>query len=615
MTKIQKLSKTLHSSFPGVASINEKIYLLHKLSYHDGCTIQVDRSTDGYTFHKYSERLEITSGSKKKENLTDYSSFRISEVNSQYLLTCLSQPKKQLYLNVASSHDLVHWKKMGKINSVKEVGMLVPNYLYKGKYVLYYGENSFRVAYSEDFKRWEIVKKEIASPEPGYRLKIGTILTTQDGIALIYFLYRKEGDGYIYAVNAVYFDRDDPSRLLWKSSYSIWEQTEEWYTKKVDPVGMVTLNGKLVSYWLVDGEIYSISHSPVVRSFKQKSIPSFSILQKLRENPILKPISEHFWESKATFNPAAIYEAGKVHLVYRAIGDSDMSVLGYAASRDGFHIDERSTKPIYTPIQPFEYTGQKPPSFYSPYISGGGGWGGCEDPRLTKIGKKIYMTYVAYDGTGPPRVALTSINNDDFLAKKWNWEKSVLISPPGVVDKNACLLPEKINGKYVIFHRIFPNILIDYVDDLNFNGHNWIYGRYKIRPRDTSWDSRKVGAGAPPIKTKYGWLLIYHAVGNQDPSKYKTGVMLLDLQDPTKVLFRSDKPILQPEEPYENEGYKHGVAYPCGAVSKDDKLIVYYGGADMVVCAAFADQEIFLRQLMETGSAKLEQVNIDHNSK
>ena len=94
--------------------------------------------------------------------------------------------------------------------------------------------------------------------------------------------------------------------------------------------------------------------------------------------------------------------------------------------------------------------------------------GGCEDPRLTRIGEQVYMTYVAYDGHSHPRVALSSIHIDDFLNKKWNWKKPVLISPPYIVDKNACILPEKINGKYVIFHRVFPNILIDFVDDLRF---------------------------------------------------------------------------------------------------------------------------------------------------
>jgi len=326
-------------------------------------------------------------------------------------------------------------------------------------------------------------------------------------------------------------------------------------------------------------------------------------LERFDGNPILKPDAKHLWETKAVFNPAAIYEGGKVHILYRAIGDTDVSVLGYASSVDGLHIEERPDKPVYVPREPFE--GANPSQPYvsgSPgiYISGGGGMGGCEDPRLTKIDDRVYITYVAYDGHSPPRVALSSIHIDDFLHKKWNWKKPVLISPPYKVDKNACILPEKIKGKYVIFHRIFPNILIDFVDDLEFDGKTrWLEGQYKIpiRSLGSDWDSLKVGCGPPPLKTRDGWLLIYQAVCRRDESRYKMGAMLLDLKDPTKVLARSRNPILEPVASYENEGWKAGVVYPCGAVVIDDRLFVYYGGADMVVCVASTKLAHFVEQL------------------
>jgi predicted GH43/DUF377 family glycosyl hydrolase len=283
-------------------------------------------------------------------------------------------------------------------------------------------------------------------------------------------------------------------------------------------------------------------------------------LERFAGNPILSPDFSHRWETKGVFNPAAIYENGKVHLLYRAIGDSDVSVLGYASSIDGLHIDQRLDKPAYIPRESFE--GVNPASPYIPephgiYVSGGGGTGGCEDPRLTRIGNRVYMTYVGYDGHSHPRVALSSININDFLAHRWNWKKPVLISPPYIVDKNACILPERINGKYVIFHRVFPNILIDFVDDLDFDGKSrFLIGQYKIPTRALSsdWDSLKVGCGPPPLKTKDGWLLIYQAVGSSDESRYKIGAMLLDLKDPTKVLARTRNPILEPVAGYENEG-------------------------------------------------------------
>ena len=349
---------------------------------------------------------------------------------------------------------------------------------------------------------------------------------------------------------------------------------------------------------------------PKKRSQGQVELPP--ILERFAGNPILRPDARHWWETKAVFNPAAIYEAGKVHILYRAIGNTDHSLLGYASSLDGFHIHERSDKPAYIPREPFEGVKSLPlieNENFSTYISGGGGGGGCEDPRLTCIDDRVYLTYVAYDGHSPPRVALSSIGINDFLQKNWNWKKAVLISPPNVVDKNACLLPEKINGKFVIFHRIFPNILIDFVDNLDFDGQTrWLEGHFKIAVKSSSWDNLKVAAGPPPIKTKEGWLFIYHAIDEKDDLRYKIGAMLLDIKEPTRVLARTKRPILEPLADYENDGLKSGVVYPCGAVVLNDRLFVYYGGADMVTCVATAKMSEFLAQL----SCEIEAVQVSY---
>src|SRR3989344_448002 len=268
---------------------------------------------------------------------------------------------------------------------------------------------------------------------------------------------------------------------------------------------------------------------------KTQLVTRTTSLHKFGGNPIISPRENNGWESKATFNPAAMYEAGKVHILYRAIGDNDISVVGYASSVDGIHIDERLDEPAYIPADLFDKakTVFTSPANSGVYVSGGGWWGGAEDPRITRIGDMVYMLYVAFNGWGPPRVALTSITLDDFLNKRWKWKKAKLISQPpemlaknpklkDVLDKNACLLPEKINGKYVVFHRIFPDILVDFVDDLGFK-NEYLKGEHKISPRPGHWDSRKVGAGAPPLKTKDGWLLIYQAVGDKDSGRYKIG--------------------------------------------------------------------------------------------
>jgi beta-1,2-mannobiose phosphorylase / 1,2-beta-oligomannan phosphorylase len=350
------------------------------------------------------------------------------------------------------------------------------------------------------------------------------------------------------------------------------------------------------------------------------------VLLKHHGNPIIEPRPHLAWESKATFNPGAVEVGGKIHLLYRAIGDNDISVVGHAVSYDGLNIAERSDEPAYIPeLIPdakMKISGTPQPNGSGVYVSGGGWWGGSEDPRATYIKEdsKVYMLYVAFDGWSPPRVAMTSIDVANFLAKKWDtWSQAKVISMPpeqlakdsrfrDVVDKNACLLPEKINGKYVIFHRIFPDILVDFVDDLDFEGAHgaeYLKGEHKISPRPGYWDSRKVGAGAPPIKTKDGWLLIYQAVGDADAGRYKIGAMMLDLHDPTKVLYRCNEPVLSPEEWYENTGWKSGVVYPCGAVEKDGTLFVYYGGADSVVCVATAKLDEFIDHLKKDGAPKL----------
>ena len=332
-------------------------------------------------------------------------------------------------------------------------------------------------------------------------------------------------------------------------------------------------------------------------------------LVKPGENPILSPRREHDWEAYQTFNPAAIFEGGKVQLLYRALGSDGVSRLGHAESTDGITIDFRSDKPVFI-------CGRRPEkdsavSYEAMQYISGGGCGGCEDPRLTVIGDTVYMVYVSFDGWSPPRIALTSIKLDDFLAKRWKWAGSKIISPPDVIDKSGCLFPEIIRGKYVILHRIFPNILLDYVDDLEFKHGTHLKGEYTIPVRKNKWDSRKIGAGAPPLKTKYGWLLIYYAVDNKDASQYKIGAMLLDLTHPERVIARSDAPILEPAEWYENAGHKAGVAYPCGAVVMNGTLFVYYGGADTVVCVGTANLDTFIEALMKSKTPKLKK----HKSK
>lgn len=325
-------------------------------------------------------------------------------------------------------------------------------------------------------------------------------------------------------------------------------------------------------------------------------------LARHEKNPIIQPHPARSWESKAAFNPAAAVRGGKVHLLYRAIGDDDISVLGYASSWNGRDIDERSTEPAYV-VGDRASVRTRASTAPVPYGSGGGWNGGCEDPRLTFIGPDAYLFYTAFDGWGSIRVGMSSIAVGDFMRGRWNWRPQTLLSPPGEIHKNWVLFPEKIGGKFAILHSISPKIQIAYLDRLKGltgeEGH--IKSRYEKAPRGRAWDSWVRGAGPPPIKTKEGWLLLYHAMDRRDPDRYKLGAMLLDLDDPTRILARSTRPILAPDECYENEGFKSGVVYCCGAVVKDGRLIVYYGGADTVVCAAETPLKGFLDRLKADG--------------
>lgn len=612
---LDKLKKKTETQLKGVGALikEKKIYLYYLTPNSKDHPFRVATSSDGFHFHanpSLPEIYDLNNAPVSVETIKILSLFSFKNTYYMYYRT-LTIPRETFY---ATTTDLLHWKTEGKINALLEKSVLIPQYTSHSNHVILYGEKIIRQAFSKDFVKWEYQEKTILEPHKesfdAFPLQIELTYATDKGIIVIYHS-REETKGIPYfRTGTALLDPDEPDKIIWRSPKPLWQQPKDWNGKPIYHVATVLLGEKIIGYWGWEGEgifavVYSLLEGRTAIDTKAKPLR----LSKAKQNPILTPRKEYKWESAAAFNPAALYENDRIHLLYRAIGEEGyLSVLGYASSSDGFDFDHRPHLPAYTPREGFEFGGNQP---YSTLLySSGGGFGGCEDPRLTRIGGRIYMTYVAYDGMNPPRVALTSISADDFLNQRWLWEKPVLISPPGVVDKNAVLFPEKINGKYVVMHRIFPNILIDYVDDLQFDGNRWLKGQYKIAPRKGMWDSRKIGAGAPPMRTQYGWLLIYHTVGDHDPGKYKIGAMLLDINDPTKVLHRSNNPILEPTEAYENEGFKAGVSYPCGAVLFKDQIFVYYGGADTVVCVATAPLQRFLDELRYTENAHLEPVTI-----
>ena len=337
-------------------------------------------------------------------------------------------------------------------------------------------------------------------------------------------------------------------------------------------------------------------------------------ITRAKENPILTPLPVHSWESEAVFNPAAVYHEGRIHLLYRALGRDGISRIGYASSSDGIHFDDRLPYPVFVPTLP-----EIPQKFRNPFAkkeysrdqyASGGGWGGSEDPRAVVIDDQLYMTFGMFESWQSMRMAITSINRDDFSAKFWHWSPHMFLSPQEQTHKNWVLFPEKIKGKFAILHALTPTISVEYVDTIESLRDNPIQSNNHRSGRVGAWDAFVRGAAAPPIKTLYGWLLFYHGMNSEmDNIGYKVGAMILDLKDPTKILHRSNEPILIPTEWYEND-WKYGVVYASGAVVKDGSLFLYYGGGDKTISVATAPLERFLSDLTSGRHAVLDAAKV-----
>jgi predicted GH43/DUF377 family glycosyl hydrolase len=294
-------------------------------------------------------------------------------------------------------------------------------------------------------------------------------------------------------------------------------------------------------------------------------------LERLSLSPILEPRASNAWEAGAVFNAGVIAHGNRIHLIYRATDMSSngeegeyVNNLGYAFSSDGIHFD-RLENPIL--INDIEQERRGP-----------------EDPRITMFGNVFYMLYTGFGGrfSGDYRICLAS--SQDLI----NWKRhGIVLDEP---NKDAALFPEKINGRFVMLHRREPDIWLAYSDDLI----KWDNHRSIMQPKvSSSWESAKIGAAGPPIKTERGWFLIYHGVS--EDGRYSLGAVLLDLADPSKILHRQSEPILEPQLEWEIEGHVPNVVFSCGQVVLKDQLLVYYGGADSVIgVAAVGVKEIQL---------------------
>jgi predicted GH43/DUF377 family glycosyl hydrolase len=596
----------------GIAQKDKEFYLYFSYTKGPHSYFKGIPSRDGYKFDGPAKYIIVTDEKKREEKSHLWKNLRVSKEKDSYFITYRVDGKTNLPLTTAESSDLIRWKKKGKIDEVKEVGALVPDFKYKNKHILYFGEKVIRIASSGDLNTWKVQEGIVIEGRKGFfdegNIEIGNVFELHGHILLVYHVKKNINGIPRYQVGACFLDKKEPSKVTWRSDKPLWEQPEEFHSDHLSPLGIGVTDDEIILYWLVgEQNVYAVSCPLPGKHIELKDKFFETIIKKFGHNPIISPNPKNKWESRATFNSAAVYEDGRIHFLYRALGDSDLSVLGYATSKDGYTIDERSDEPCYIPREPFETPGGHRFNTFADHFASGGGYGGIEDPRITRVGDKMFLTYVAFDGANPPRAAMSSIDVNDFIKRKWDkWSKAKLISAPGMVNKSAVVFPEKVNGKYVVMHRVYPNILIDYLDDLNFD--NYLTGHHFISPRKKFWDSKKVGAGAPPMRTKDGWLLIYQSVGHQDPSRYKIGAMMLDINNPSKVLYRSKDPIISPDEHYENGGFKAGVVYPCGAVIKDNELFVYYGGADSYLNGASQNLDKFLHQIKHDQEPQMRRV-------
>ncbi len=310
---------------------------------------------------------------------------------------------------------------------------------------------------------------------------------------------------------------------------------------------------------------------------KVDASPREKLFTRYEGNPIIT--SDSFSQVvNAVLNPGAAMFDGQTLLLLRVEDRTGISRLVVARSADGF-----------TNWQIDRNRGLFPdPDRYEEH------WG-VEDPRITKIDDKYLIVYTGFSPGGPlVCLAVTT----DFV----RFERLGVLHPPE--DKDAALFPEQFGGLWALIHRPVPatsglttNMWISFSPDLRYWGDAQV-----ILParRGGWWDANKVGLGPPPLLTDRGWLVCYHGVKTTaSGSIYRLGLVLLDRNDPAKILLRGREWIFGPDAPYECLGDVPGVVFPCGWLLDEDgdTVRMYYGGADKVVCVATASLRNLLHHL------------------
>lgn len=595
-----------------IASHNNHILFVHTFDKEGQKGFFLSKSADGLDFTG-SHELIILSENGKEERITHCDTFHLSSFgNEHYIIYSQTSSgffRKKTQTTIAKSNDMIHFKVIDRFQDTTFKNMkVVSSHRHKKNFLAYHGGDTIRVGASTDLKNWHKTGDLLAPRKDFFdneALDIIDILTTPRGLLVVYRANKNDKHSQEVQIGAALFSLDRPYEILWRSNKPVWEKTVEKKDLPLKQLGCAFINDHLRIYWAsAQNEILIASIRPTVLGFKRKN--AVNHFNRHTANPILKPNIRSTWENEGVFNPAALHLGDKVHLIYRAIGESGASCFGYAASEDGINFEERLSYPVYEKSAP---TATPPHErIYSPVMyPSGGSWGGYEDPRMVEIDGHVYVTFNLFDNW-TLRVGVISLSKEDFLAKRFDkWDGPHILSH-GNRDKNWVLFPEKIKGKFAVLHSIIgksdDHVRIEYINNLKDLRKKKFESPdpQKIPDKELAWHMHVRSAGPPPLKTAKGWLLFYHA-NDMENHKYKVGAMLLDLKNPSKILARAEAPILEPDFHYENDG-KPGIVYAAGAIIKDGKIHLYYGGADKVTCVAIADADLFLDDLMKGKTKK-----------
>ena len=305
-----------------------------------------------------------------------------------------------------------------------------------------------------------------------------------------------------------------------------------------------------------------------------------AIFQRYENNPIIT-VKDLPYPANTVFNAGATRINGETVLLMRVEDRRGISHLTVARSRDGITQWQIDPRPTLIPD----------PDNYPEEI-----WG-IEDPRITCLEEREEwaVAYTAYS-RGGPLVSLACTKNFK------NFERMGSVMPPE--DKDAALFPVRFNDRWAMIHRpvaAFPSmgahIWISFSPDLKHWGDHQILIPARI---GGWWDANKIGLSPPPLKTDEGWLILYHGVRTTASGAiYRLGLALLDLENPSKLIARSDQWVFGPEESYEIFGDVNKVVFPCGWTAIGDKVRLYYGGADTCIALATASLSELLAWLKE----------------